>query len=239
MLKRSRSTASFVEDIDKNADACTDFFDYANGAWRAANPIPASMQRWSRRWAAGEQTKEQLRTIVEDESKNHDWPKGSIDQQISDFYGACMDQARIDALGVKPIQPLLSDIDAIKTPAALQEMIAKLHELQMFAPFGVAPAPDNHNPGQVIARVYASRVWASRPRLLLQARSAFQWTREEVPQARREDVRARRLSSRSRAQRRGHRLRDGDAAGRRSSTTSRCAILPRPITNTWWRRCRR
>ena len=29
----------FVQDIDTKADACTNFFDYANGAWRAANPI--------------------------------------------------------------------------------------------------------------------------------------------------------------------------------------------------------
>ncbi|HEV7763852.1 MAG TPA: hypothetical protein VGQ76_02505, partial [Thermoanaerobaculia bacterium] len=52
----------FVEDIDRGADACSNFFDYANGAWRKANPIPASMQRWSRRWASGELSKEQLRT---------------------------------------------------------------------------------------------------------------------------------------------------------------------------------
>jgi endothelin-converting enzyme/putative endopeptidase len=146
----------FIEDIDKNVDACTNFFDYANGAWRTANPIPPSMQRWSRRWAAGELAKEQLRALLHDESKRPDWPKGSIDQQISDFYGACMDQARIDALGVKPIQPLLKEIKAIRAPADLQNMIAKLHELQMFAPFGVASSPDNHNPSQVIARVYAA-----------------------------------------------------------------------------------
>src|SRR3954464_9409731 len=76
----------FTQDIDTKTDACTNFFEYANGAWRAANPIPASMQRWSRRWAAGEQSKEQLRTLLDDESKRTDWPQGSIDQQISDFY---------------------------------------------------------------------------------------------------------------------------------------------------------
>ncbi|MGZ4779555.1 MAG: M13 family metallopeptidase [Thermoanaerobaculia bacterium] len=146
----------FIEDINKNADACTNFFDYANGAWRAANPIPASMQRWSRRWAAGERSKDQLRELLDDESKRKDWPKGSIDQQISDFYGACMDQARIDALGYKPIQPLLSEINAIKSPSDLQNMIGTLHEIQISAPFLVASASDNHNPSQVLARVLAS-----------------------------------------------------------------------------------
>jgi endothelin-converting enzyme/putative endopeptidase len=146
----------YLEDIDKKANACTNFFDYANGAWREANPIPPSMQRWSRRWAAGEQSKEQLRALLDDVSKRHDWPKGSIDQQISDFYGACMDQARIDALGVKPIKPLLNDIAAIKSNDGVQRMIARLQELQISAPFGVTSSPDNHNPGMVIARVFAA-----------------------------------------------------------------------------------
>src|SRR5438876_8368748 len=99
----------FVEDIDKNANACSDFYDYANGAWRAANPIPASMTRWSRRWAAGETAKDQLKTILDEVSVRKDWPKGSVEQQIADYYGACMDETRIDALGLTPIKPLLAD----------------------------------------------------------------------------------------------------------------------------------
>jgi len=146
----------FVQDIDTKADACTNFFDYANGAWRAANPIPGSMQRWSRRWAAGEQSKEQLRALLDDETKRKDWPKGSIDQQVADFYTGCMDQARIDALGTKPIRPLLNEISAIHSPADLQKSISHLHELQMYAPFGIASTSDNHNPGFVIIRVFAA-----------------------------------------------------------------------------------
>ena len=38
-----------VGDIDTSVAPCTDFFEYANGAWRKANPIPPSMVRWSRR----------------------------------------------------------------------------------------------------------------------------------------------------------------------------------------------
>jgi endothelin-converting enzyme/putative endopeptidase len=146
----------YVEDIDRTADACTNFYDYANGAWRSANPIPPEMSRWSRRWAAGELSKQQLRTILEDVSQRTDWPKGSIDQQIADFYGSCMDEKRVNALGSKPVQPLLREIDGITTIAALQEMIGRLHELQLFVPFGVVSAPDNHNPNQVIARVFPS-----------------------------------------------------------------------------------
>ena len=37
-----------VSDIDRGADPCTDFYAFANGSWRARNPIPASMPRWLR-----------------------------------------------------------------------------------------------------------------------------------------------------------------------------------------------
>ena len=59
----------YVQDVDTSANACTNFFDYANGAWRKANPIPASMQRWSRRWQAGERAKDQLHALLEEEAK--------------------------------------------------------------------------------------------------------------------------------------------------------------------------
>ncbi|MEO8381398.1 MAG: M13 family metallopeptidase [Acidobacteriota bacterium] len=146
----------FMGDIDSKANACTDFFDYANGAWRAANPIPPSMNRWSRRWASGELSKEQLKTILEEVSQRTDWPKGSIDQQIADFYGACMDEKRINALGLRPVQPILTRIDAIDSRASLQKALAGLHDLQVFTPFGLRSTSDNHNPSQVIATVFAS-----------------------------------------------------------------------------------
>jgi len=144
----------FIEDVDKSVDACTNFFDYANGAWRKANPIPASMGRWSRRWAAGEASKEQLRELLDDVSKRKDWPSGSVDRQISDFYTACMDEKHINELGIQPIEPLIAQINTIKTPAGLQQALTRLHDLQMFPAFGVTSTPDNHNPSQVIARVF-------------------------------------------------------------------------------------
>ena len=113
-------------DIDKSADPCRDFFDYANGAWRAQNPIPAYMARWSRRWQAGEANKEHVRDILDEVSaKRRTGRKGSVEQLIGDFYGACMDEARADELGSDAGRSRCSrEIAAIKTAADVQRMIA-------------------------------------------------------------------------------------------------------------------
>ena len=145
-----------VSDIDRTADPCADFYQYANGAWRAANPIPASMSRWSRRWAAGELSKDQLKTILDDVSSKRDWPRSSVEQLIGDFYGSCMDESQINKLGIKPIQPLLVDIDGMKTAADLQKMIRRFHDLNIAVPFGLTSNPDNHNPSETIADIYAN-----------------------------------------------------------------------------------
>src|SRR6478672_13180530 len=97
-------------DIDTKADPCTDFFQYANGKWRAENPIPPSMVRWSRRWKAGEDAKEQLKVILDDVSGKTNWPRGSTEQLIGDYYGSCMNEARINKLGLAPAQPMLAEI---------------------------------------------------------------------------------------------------------------------------------
>src|SRR6266403_1510021 len=54
-----------LTDLDRKAEPCNDFFQFANGTWRANNPIPASMTRWSKRWQAGETSKDKLKEILD------------------------------------------------------------------------------------------------------------------------------------------------------------------------------
>jgi endothelin-converting enzyme/putative endopeptidase len=166
-------------DLDRKADPCTDFFQYANGTWRANNPIPASMMRWSRRWQSGEAAKEQLKEILDDVSRKTDWPKGSVEELIGDFYGSCMDETRIDKLGLAPAEPMLKEIEAAKTPADLQRLIRRLNDLTVNAPFGLTSSPDNHNPTQTIATIYASGLGLPDRDYYVKTEQRFQEAREK------------------------------------------------------------
>ncbi|HEY6034191.1 MAG TPA: M13 family metallopeptidase, partial [Kofleriaceae bacterium] len=152
----SKLVGVYAEDIDRTADPCNDFYEFSNGAWRRDNPIPASMTRWSRRWKAGEDSKERLKNILDEVAAKRDWKHGSVEQLIGDFYGACTDEAAVDAAGAKPLAPMRAEIMKIKDKAGVAAMIEKLHHQQIGAPFAVGSSPDLHNPTDVVADVGAA-----------------------------------------------------------------------------------
>jgi putative endopeptidase len=144
-----------VGDIDRKVEPCNDFFQYANGTWRAQNPIPAAMPRWSRRWAAGEANKDQLKIIL-DAAAATKAQQGSIDQLTGDFYASCMDEARIDRLGIEPLKPQLADIANMRDGAGVQREIQRLHAMNISMPFNVYGSSDDRNPDDVIVQIDAS-----------------------------------------------------------------------------------
>ena len=142
-------------DLDRKVQPCDNFYDFSNGTWRAQNPIPASMDRWSRRWQAGEANKDQLKVILDDLSAKQ-WQSGSPAQLTGDFYAACTNRKAINERGMKPIEPLLAEIDAIHDTASLDAEINKLEAIGVPAPFFFFAAQDVHEPTQMIAEVGAA-----------------------------------------------------------------------------------
>jgi putative endopeptidase len=140
-------------DLKRHVAACTDFYEFANGTWRAQNPIPASLPRWSRRIAAHEANWRRQQSVLEEVSRRSDWPTGSVEQLVGDHYASCMDQTAVDAAGLTPLAPLLAEIDAIRTAGDVQRIIRRLHELAVPAPFTTNGEADFHNGNNFIENI--------------------------------------------------------------------------------------
>jgi endothelin-converting enzyme/putative endopeptidase len=145
-----------VSDLDRSVQPCDDFFNYSNGTWRSQNPIPASMDRWSRRWKAGEDNKDQLRKILEEVSAAPEQPKGTPAQLTGDFYAACTSVKAIDAAGITPLKSYLAAIDAIEDRAGIEKELMALQALGVQVPFAFSSSPHPHDPTRVIADVGAA-----------------------------------------------------------------------------------
>jgi putative endopeptidase len=98
--------------LDTSVDPGVDFFEYANGGWLKAHPIPASESAWGIGNAVNEQLYASLRKINEDAAAAGAEP-GSDQQKIGDFWATAMDVALADRLGATPLQAQLDTIDAV------------------------------------------------------------------------------------------------------------------------------
>lgn len=127
----------------------SDFYEFANGGWIKANPVPSAYSSWSAFHEVDEHNKFALHQILENAAKaDH---RSQIEQQVGDFYASGMDEAAIEAAGIAPLQPELDRIARITTVADVQAAIARLHRFSVNAGFGFTSEQDPKNSVMMIA----------------------------------------------------------------------------------------
>ena len=149
--------------IDKSLDPCNDFYKYSCSKWLTANPIPADQVFWSTGSGLELWNENLLRETLQAASVD-DPKRSAVQQKIGDYWTACMDESGIEAAGLKPLQPELARIAAIKSKKEITLEIANLHHVfpgtweqsdnQTNSPFfGFTGQQDYDNASKVVAAI--------------------------------------------------------------------------------------
>ncbi len=128
--------------MDLAVKPCDDFYQYADGSWIKANPVPADKSRWGSFEELADRNRDTLKAILDQVSAKKDWPAGSIEQKVGDFYASGMDGAAIEKAGVAPLGPSLAIIDGIRSTDDLARALGQLRSAGLGMGFGFAVSQD-------------------------------------------------------------------------------------------------
>jgi endothelin-converting enzyme/putative endopeptidase len=107
-----------LEAMDPDVRPQDDLFRYVNGQWLETVEIPADRPRYGSFDILRERSEEDVRAIIEDAAAGDVVDPDA--RKIGDFYTAYMDSARVEALGIAPLQP---DFDRIDAVASVEDLV--------------------------------------------------------------------------------------------------------------------
>ncbi len=139
-----------VTDLDPKTPVCQDLNAHVNGRWMAANPIPADKTSWGNFLILRDRSLAVQQQIVEAAAAAKNAP-GSNEQKLGDFYRSGLDEARLNADGVKPLQPILSQIANIKDRSGVTQYLYDSFARGDQYVFAFGPEGDFNDATRVIA----------------------------------------------------------------------------------------
>ncbi|HXD72520.1 MAG TPA: M13 family metallopeptidase [Vicinamibacterales bacterium] len=135
--------------LDRTADPCVDFYQFACGGWQASHPIPSDRSNWATFDELQDRNDAKLHEILENAAAH---PTDDT-RKIGDYYASCMDETGINVKGVAPLQPMLDRIQTMANKSALPAVLATLHQIGTAGFFGVGSRPDIDNADVTMAIV--------------------------------------------------------------------------------------
>ncbi len=138
--------------MDRSANACTDFNQFANGAWLAHDTIPAAYAASGVARDMSDRNELVVRAVLDDAVKRRaGLPAASTERTLGTFYATCMDSTAAERAGTTPLAPELGLIAGIQTPAKLLPAIAQLQKSGAGVAFRYGAGVDPHDAAHYLA----------------------------------------------------------------------------------------
>ena len=138
--------------MDTSADPCVNFWQYACGNFGNIYPIPADKTSYGSLGIMYDHTQDMLHGLLEQVAQKSDQHTAN-EQKTGDYYASCMDESAIEADDLKPLQPELDRIAALKSKKDLTDLLAHYQMINVNAFFGYGEQQDFKDAQKQIAVV--------------------------------------------------------------------------------------
>jgi putative endopeptidase len=133
--------------MDSNVRPGDNFYQYANGTWAKNTPIPADKSNYGMFTYLDDISRDRTKTLIESSAQDPNSRIGAV-------YASFMDEAGIEAKGLAPFNPWLSQIRGVRSKAALPQIYAAAGKMGIGTPFGGFVGQDDKAPDQYILSLF-------------------------------------------------------------------------------------
>lgn len=143
--------------MDQSVRPQDDLFLAANGEWLKHTPIPADKSTYGAFEILADEAQLHVREIIKDCTEGA-YPAGSDEQKIGDFFKSYMNLAKVEEVGIAPLQGELAKIDAIASVDDLVRYWGYLQTIGVDSPIGFYVDQDDKNSQQYLAVIIQSGI---------------------------------------------------------------------------------
>ncbi len=117
-----------LTNMNKTVKPGQDFYEYAVGGWLKRTTLPADKSSYGAFQEVEDHNSQELQNIFDELSTRNNWKKGSIEQQVADFYASGMNEALLERRGLAPLQKEMNALYAINDSTTIAEVLGKWHD---------------------------------------------------------------------------------------------------------------